>query len=149
MPDHYCDKCGEVDYECICDQEYARIHQLEAEIERLRTLIRCEQIEPPADATDDQTTELAVDLAEAKAEIDRLRAENDNWNTEHAAICELLNISPEDEDIYLFVDEMLAEVKRLKIELQRWRNMACEGTPMHFDRDGNMGIGLHKEAGGE
>ena len=74
MPDHYCDKCGEVDYECICDQEYARIHQLEAEIERLRTLIRCEQIEPPADATDDQTTELAVDLAEAKAEIDRLRA---------------------------------------------------------------------------
>jgi len=48
---------------------------LEAEIGRLRRLIRCEQIEPPADVTDDQTTELAVDLAEAKVEIERLRVE--------------------------------------------------------------------------
>ena len=44
-----------------------------AEIERLRLLIRCETIQPPADVTDDCTTELAVELAEAKAEIERLK----------------------------------------------------------------------------
>jgi len=50
------------------------------EIERLRAVIRCEQIEPPADVTDDQTTELAVQLAYAKAEIEQLRELNDTYS---------------------------------------------------------------------
>lgn len=45
------------------------------EIERLKLLIRCETIEPPSDVTDDCTTELAVELAQAKAEIELLKNE--------------------------------------------------------------------------
>lgn len=42
--------------------------------DRLRRLVRCETIQPPADVTDDQTTELAVELAYLKEERDRLAA---------------------------------------------------------------------------
>jgi hypothetical protein len=43
------------------------------EVEGLRAIIRGEQTQPPFDVTDDQTTELAVKLAEAQNEIARLR----------------------------------------------------------------------------
>lgn len=58
-------------------RQVVTIEDQEKKIERLRRLIRCETIEPPADVTDDCTTELAVELAGAKAENERLRAEID------------------------------------------------------------------------
>ena len=47
------------------------------EIERLRRVVRCEQIKPPHDVADDLTTELAVELAYAKQEIEELHAKVD------------------------------------------------------------------------
>ena len=55
------------------DHEHLRAWK--AEIERLRKLIRCEQIKPPADVADDMTTEFAVELAVIKGEIERLQSE--------------------------------------------------------------------------
>jgi hypothetical protein len=48
---------------------------LQSERDHLRRLVRCETIQPPADVTDDQTTELAVELAYMREERDRLAAE--------------------------------------------------------------------------
>ena len=65
------------DWGDLCDNcEGCRVLRREAatEIERLRLLIRCETIQPPSDVTDDCTTELAVELAQAKAESERLRS---------------------------------------------------------------------------
>jgi len=45
---------------------------LQSERDHLRRLVRCETIQPPADVTDDQTTELAVELAYMRDERDRL-----------------------------------------------------------------------------
>jgi hypothetical protein len=49
------------------------IKEKDAEISRLRTLIRCETIQPPADITDDLTTELVVENAGLVAEISALK----------------------------------------------------------------------------
>lgn len=66
----------------MCPCQYCAEHavletaeRMADELERLRKLIRCEQIEPPFDVADDMTTELAVALAYAKCEVERLRDE--------------------------------------------------------------------------
>jgi len=55
-------------------QEIERLHK---ENLQLRAVVRCEQTPDGFAVEDDQTTQLAVELAYAKAENERLRAENE------------------------------------------------------------------------
>ena len=57
-----------------CDRAEKRVKELEAERTKLRLLIRCEQIVPPFDVTDDMTTEFSVELAELQEEVAKLKA---------------------------------------------------------------------------
>lgn len=80
MPEMKCPKCGDKKiihgnagctwHSCMdCGLMWTDWQQ--AEIERLRALICCEVIKPPAAPEDDQTTELAVENATLSAELER------------------------------------------------------------------------------
>jgi hypothetical protein len=73
----------------------ARAPALEAEVERLRSMIRCEHAPEGYDVKDDATTELAVQCADLEAENARLRqrcekleGQRNGWaETRHARWC--------------------------------------------------------------
>lgn len=67
------------------DKEWllSTINSLEEENERLRSLIRTQETEPPCDVPDDQTTEMAVRIATLESDLAKEREKNE-WLQQRA-----------------------------------------------------------------
>lgn len=112
------------------------------EIERLRKLIRCEQIEPPFDATDDMTTEFAVELAEAKIERACLMDANEK------ACKEIESLTSERDGYARTLNDQHKEIERLEADNKDYaggadedaaRTRALEGENAKLRANGGWG----------
>jgi hypothetical protein len=97
----------------VIAQRNATIAAQTQEIKRLRKLNRCEQTIPPNDFVDDQTTEMAVRLAEAQAEIDQWCEKSKNWMASPEAAARLEGYR----ELAETIESHAAEIERLKAAL--------------------------------
>ncbi len=110
------------------DDYHKRVKSLEAELAKLRALIRSENMPELFDVNDDATTELAIEVAELKAELARHK-----WH----------RIDPDDpgtwppeenEMVLIFTNEGYPIVGWLENGVIESDNMLYGWTPTHYHR---------------